>query len=334
MCALALARSGISVTLVHWDGYAPGGVELVSGHSRQILEQDSPGLFQRLPAVEIHETISLWGTGEPVTLNAMFNPWGTGVALERSLLDKSLRDLAYAAGVSIAADTKVTHGERSDEGWRLLLRCGETESSLLNSRFMVIATGRVAGSLVERPPAPEPPHIALMMPLSAQDGSDQGHALYIESADNGWWYALPAIGGGYFTGFCTRRDEVKKRQGSLREFFIQELRRTHLLGPLLGPLLPNATDNSRITGRIAGTSSFVGAAGDGWIAIGDAAYAPDPLSGIGVEGAIESARLGASALLEVMKGGSASTKFAEYEDKIREVADRHRRTAAYHYGCL
>ena len=226
ICALALARSGISVTLVHWDGYAPSGVELVSGHSRQILEQDSPGLFQRLPVVEIHETISLWGTGEPVTLNAMFDPWGPGVALERSLLDKSLRDLAYAAGASIAADTKVTHSERSDDGWRLLLRRGEMESSLLNSRLVVIATGRVAGSLVERPPAPEPLHIALMMPLSAQDGSDQGHALYIESSDNGWWYALPAIGGGYFTGFCTRRDEVKKRQGSLREFFIQELRRT------------------------------------------------------------------------------------------------------------
>ncbi len=142
------------MTLVHWDGYAPGGIELVSGHARQILEQYSPGLFQRLPAVEIRETVSLWGTAEPVTVNAMFNPWGPGIALERSLLDKSLRDLAYAAGVSIAADIKVTRVERKGEGWRLLLRSGETRNNLLNSRFMVIATGRVAESLVERPPVP------------------------------------------------------------------------------------------------------------------------------------------------------------------------------------
>src|SRR5690349_10696529 len=148
-CALALARSGISVTLVHWDGYAPGGIELVSGCARQMLEQDSPGLFRRLPGVEIRQTVSLWDTPEPVTLNAMFNPWGPGVALERSLLDQSLRHLARAAGASIAADTKATHIERSSQGWRLWLRSGETGSSLLNSRFVVVATGRAAGSLVE-----------------------------------------------------------------------------------------------------------------------------------------------------------------------------------------
>jgi flavin-dependent dehydrogenase len=328
-CALALARSGISVTLVHWDGYAPGGIELVSGCARQMLEQDSPGLFRRLLGVEICQTVSLWDTPEPVTLNAMFNPWGPGVALERSLLDQSLRHLARAAGASIAADTKATHIERSSQGWRLLLRSGETGSSLLNSRFVVIATGRAAGGLVERPPAPEPSRIALMMPLAGRGGGDQGHTLYIESADNGWWYALPAICGEYFAGFCTRRGEVKKRQGSLREFFIQELRRTRLLSPLL----PGAADN-RITGRTADASPFTGAAGDGWIAIGDAAYAPDPLSGMGIERAIESARLGAGALLEVMEGGGASARFAEYEDKIREGADRHGRTAAYHYGRL
>ncbi len=28
-----------------------------------------------------------------------------------------------------------------------------------------------------------------MMSLSPQGGSDPGHTLYIESADNGWWYA-------------------------------------------------------------------------------------------------------------------------------------------------
>jgi flavin-dependent dehydrogenase len=328
-CALALARGGISVTLVHWDGYACSGIELVSGRARQMLEQDSPGLFHRLPWAEIRETVSLWDAPDPVTMNAMFDPWGPGVALERSLLDQSLRHLAHAAGASIVADTKATHIERSGEGWRLLLRSGETGSNLLNSRFVVIATGRVAGSLVGRPPAPESSHISLMMPLAGQGGVDQGHTLYIESADNGWWYALPAIGGGYFAGFCTRREEIKKRQGSLREFFIQELCRTRLLSPLL----PGAADN-RITGRTADASPFTGAAGNGWIAIGDAAYAPDPLSGTGIERAIESARLGAGALLEVMEGGRASARFAEYEDKIREGADRHGRTAAYHYGRL
>jgi flavin-dependent dehydrogenase len=331
-----LARNGISVTLVHWDGYAPAGIELISGHARQILEQYCPGLFRQLSGTEIQETVSLWGTPEPVTVNAMFNPWGPGIALERSLFDRSLRDLAGTAGASIAADTKVTHVERRDEhgssGWQLLLRVGETGSNLLNAQFLVIATGRVAASFVDRPPVAESRQIALMMPLRAQTDSGQGpgHTLYIEAADNGWWYALPNVDGGYFAGFCTDRDEVKKRQATLREFFIQELRRTRLLSPLL----PCAAGNSRITGRTAGARPFGGAAGVGWIAVGDAAYAPDPLSGLGIEAAIESARLGAGALLEVIKGHRASARFTEYEDAMREYADRHNRVAAYHYGRL
>ncbi|SEL08839.1 Dehydrogenase (flavoprotein) [Nitrosovibrio tenuis] len=332
ICALTLARGGVPVGLVHWDGYAPDGVELVSGHARRMIEQFCPDFFQRVSGVEIHETISLWGTPEPVTFNAMFNPWGAGVALERSILDHGLRDLARAAGVSIALDTKVVSAERKDGNWQLLVREGNAGTHLLSARFLIVATGRVAASIAGCPPVAESPQIALMTQLSAESdiNSPQGHTLYLEAVDNGWWYALPTPDGGYFTVFCTDRDEVKKRRTTLREFLIQEMRRTHLLGPLLS----SAAGNSRISGRTAGARGFGGAAGDGWIAVGDAACAPDPLSGMGIELAIQSARLGADAVLEVMEGRSASVKFAEYEDEIRKGASRSGQTAAYHYGRL
>ena len=50
--------------------------------------------------------------------------------------------------------------------------------------------------------------------------------------------------------------------------------------------------DSHISGRMAGARPFGRAAGDGWIAVGDAAYAPDPLSGMGIELALESAEAG------------------------------------------
>ncbi|HEX8873318.1 MAG TPA: FAD-dependent oxidoreductase, partial [Nitrosospira sp.] len=265
---------------------------------------------------------------------AMFNPWGCGVALERALFDRSLRDLARAAGAWIAAETKVVNIERRNAGWQLLLREGDTGTRFLDARFLVVATGRVAPGLtpgsVGHPPVAASPQIALMMQLPApgrmRPGSD--HTLYVEAADNGWWYALPAVDGGHFASFCTDREEVKKRGVTLRAFFLQELRRTHLLRPLL----PDAPVDARISGRAAGARAFDGAAGDGWIAVGDAACAPDPLSGKGIEMAIESARLGADALLEVMKGRGADVKFAEYERAIRGHAGRHDEMAAYHHG--
>ena len=137
-----------------------------------------------------------------------------------------------------------------------------------------------------------------------------------------------------FAGFCLERDELKKRRGSLKEFYIEQLRGTKLLAPLL----PRTMDmgDSHISGRMAGARPFGRAAGDGWIAVGDAAYAPDPLSGMGIELALESAGLGADAVLEAMdsnrKAVNSNAAFAEYDAAMRAHAQEHHKAAAFHYG--
>jgi flavin-dependent dehydrogenase len=341
ICALMLARGGAHVGLVHWVGYAAGGIELVSGHARNLIERYSPHFFQKASlGIEVHETISLWDTPEPVTFNAMFNPWGAGIAVERPLFDRALRDLAFMAGVSIIDDAKVVGIERSGDQWHLLMRSaatvGDEAGSHASASFLVLATGRVAAQFVDRSPVAEPSGIALMtflrMPGSGTVQSP-GNTLYVERTDNGWWYALPAGDGSYFAGFCTDRDEVKKRPASLKEFFVRELRNTRLLAPLLSA----ASGKIQISGRMSGAQVFDRLSGEGWIAVGDAAYAPDPLSGMGIELAIESAQLGAHALLKATQGSTqphALMGFAEYEDAIRERVSRQEKTAAYHYGRL
>lgn len=341
ICALMLARSGARVSLIHWGGYAAAGIELVTGHARHLIERYSPDFFRKASlGVEVHETISLWGTPEPITFNAMFNPWGAGVAVERPFFDRALRHLACTAGVSIIDDAKVMRIERSGDQWHLLMRPAGTAAdeagSHVYARFLVLATGRVAAQFVDRSPVAEPSEIALMTFLRMPgSGSVQlpGNTLYVEGADNGWWYALPAGDGSYFAGFCTDRDEVKKRPASLKDFFVRALRSTRLVAPLLSAV----AGNIQISGRMAGVQVFDRMSGEGWIAVGDAAYAPDPLSGMGIELAIESAQLGAHALLEAMQTtpeSHAFMGFAEYEDAIRERVSRQEKTAAYHYGRL
>jgi Dehydrogenases (flavoproteins) len=270
----------------------------------------------------------------------MFNPWGAGIAVERPLFDRALRDLAFMAGVSIIDDAKVVGIERSGDQWHLLMRSaatvGDEAGSHASASFLVLATGRVAAQFVDRSPVAEPSGIALMtflrMPGSGTVQSP-GNTLYVERTDNGWWYALPAGDGSYFAGFCTDRDEVKKRPASLKEFFVRELRNTRLLAPLLSA----ASGKIQISGRMSGAQVFDRMSGESWIAIGDAAYAPDPLSGMGIELAIESAQLGAHALLKATQGSTqphALMGFAEYEDAIRERVSRQEKTAAYHYGRL
>jgi flavin-dependent dehydrogenase len=334
-CAYLLARTGVQVTLLHWSGYAPGGIELVSGRTRRQIEHHNPDFFHTTPpGIEVQETISLWSTPEPVVLSAMSDPWGPGIAVERAVFDHGLRDLASTGGVDVRDDAKVVGIEReADAGWKLSMRVEEDKISSLRAEFVVLATGRAATSFFHRSAAPESSKIALMTSLPVTNDKPQ-HALYVERTSHGWWYALPAQNGYCFAGFCLERDELKKRRGSLKEFYIEQLRGTKLLAPLL----PHALDmgDSNILGRMAGDRPFGRTAGDGWIAVGDAAYAPDPLSGMGIELALESARLGAHAVSDAMnlnrKTVNSNVAFAEYDAGMREHAREHHRAAALNYA--
>ena len=341
-CARALARGGASVTLLHWGGYAPSGIELVSGRARHLIERSLPGFFQQaVHGVEIPETISLWDTAEPVTFNAMFNPWGAGVAVERVLLDAALRGIASEEGVAVVEDAKVEEISRESEGWRLAVRSpvhsgalpsGDDEIPLLFARHLVLATGRAAGQFFDRQlstETSEPSRIALMTFMHAPAGSP-ARALYVEAVENGWWYALPAVSGSFFIALCIERDVLKRRRMTLKAYFMQELSASRLLGPLFRE---GILDDRALTGRNAGAAASASMAGEGWLAVGDAAYAPDPLSGMGLELAIESGESAASALLEKPeKGKPGGIDAASYEKTIRLIAERHARTATHHYG--
>jgi len=339
-CALALARAGVDVALVYWGGYAPGGIELVSGQARHFIEQYCPDFFSKVVhGMEIHETVSLWDTAEPVIFNAMFNPWGAGVAIERPLLDEALRNLAADAGSTIIPDAKVVGVERQHDRWRLIARSSQEAPSnettsgagerAIYARFIVLATGRAPLPFFDHVPVSEPSQIALMTSLQARMAP--GHTLYIEGTSRGWWYALPA-GKGYFAGFCIERNELKQRQSGLKDFFFQELQCTRLLAPLSA----GASDQRPISGRTAGATTFPVMGGDAWIAVGDATAAPDPLSGTGIEWAIESAQLGADMLLGALQKSEDNVVFdlPGFENAIRQRVASRKKTAAYHYQRL
>ena len=327
-CAFMLARAGAGVSLIHWSGYAPGGIELVSGRARRLIEHHCPGFFERtVSGVEVRETISLGDMREPIVRRAMSNSWRPGVAVERPLLDRALRDLAQAAGAEVLADAKVMEIERRDDNWELSLRLGEDNSSPFHATFVVLATGRAATPFLDRPVVPESSKLALMTPLSAQNDESR-HALYIESTSSGCWYALPAPNGSTFAGFCLERAELKKREGSLKNFFVEELCRTKLLAPLL----PGDTADLHISGRMADARSYHRAVGEGWLAIGDAVYAPDPLNAMGIELAIESAQLGARTVRKAMRPSMRINLYeaevlAEYDAVMRERAQEYEKAA-------
>jgi flavin-dependent dehydrogenase len=117
-------------------------------------------------------------------------------------------------------------------------------------------------------------------------------ALFVEDLAHAWWYLMPAPDGGWFAGFALPRASFKGRRETLRTIVtnaigtsnLAELVAIHPIPPFWAR--PGRTDRS-------------GAAfGEGWLALGDAALISDPLSGEGVEFAVESAVRGADAVAE------------------------------------
>lgn len=322
VCALALARAGVPVKLIHRRRNHPSQIDLVSGRARRVLECC---LGQPLPEVaggiEICETVSLWGTSYPVSWSTMCNPWGAGLAVNRANLDDALIRAASNAGASILSDTEVRSAQYQRGSWQLEIRQGLADR-IVGTRFLVLASGRNGRNLLGRS-VTKPAQLALMARVG-RDAPEPRHTLYLESAKNGWWYMLPDPAGGYFAGFCTDHAVASHLKKQLRDTFVRSLCGSRLLADVL----PDILLGTPVTGCPAGARTYEKVTGDGWIAVGDAAFMSNPLSGMGIDFAIESAKLGATALLAARRDPT----LAEYGEAVSEYARRHERAGVFHHA--
>ena len=231
ICALELARQGISVGLIFDTRIGKDTVELVSGRACRLLEQlIKRPLIGLIEGIEVQETISLWGTRSPVSWNAMYNPWGAGVAVSREAFDGALRRLASNAGVKIFSDTRVQKARRTSYYWEItVLQNGII--SLLHSRFLALATGLTRTDLVGRVRRDRPSNLVLTA-RTPTTGTWQCGTFYLEATKNGWWYSIPYAPAGQLVGYYTRIDLIKRSKLPLRDIFFRELCGTRLVGSL------------------------------------------------------------------------------------------------------
>lgn len=178
----------------------------------------------------------------------------------------NLREAAASAGVQVIAH-RARVCERDSEKWIV--------DGRVRAKHLVLATGG-------RQPGPRRAAlVAQCWPARFARYDVATSALTIERLKAGWIYSLPSPAGGTFVGACTPKllhaDELVR----------SSTEHAHLAGV--------ACDEW--TG-IAAVRMFGEVAGDGWLAIGNAAFQPDPLSGEGLWFAFETARDAASVILE------------------------------------
>ncbi|MEQ9499005.1 MAG: hypothetical protein RIT81_19145 [Deltaproteobacteria bacterium] len=249
----------------------PARPELLASAARGRLER--LGLWASFSA-ELDEVPALrvtWGDDAPYEIAAVVSAWGGGRAGTRRRIARLWRTALADAGIAVGPPTT---WRRTPGGWRV----GDRRVP-----FLVDATGRAA--VLARSQGARRVRVdrlvAVAMPLPA-GGAPR---FDLASGASGWGYILrsrQAAGAVYLTDADLLRPAGRSPGDVAHE---------HLAA--MGIAI-EGIGAAQVTA--AGATRLTRAHGPGWRAIGDAAWAPDPLSGSGVLRALDDAAAAATQL--------------------------------------
>ncbi len=262
---------------------------------------------------------SVWGGSEPITMDTLFDPHGVGWRLDRRRFEARLREAAVDAGTTLLAPAAVTRISRNGDSWRL--QAGGKE---IAARLLIDASGRGARPL--RPwagAAPKNDRLLctwLKVPLREEAAS----VTYSQSVEDGWWYSAPLPNGRRVIAFHTDPD--------LARGWHADLAARAQATPRLADLIADADFGRASAPRtcVAYGARLRGAAGPGWLAVGDAAMSFDPLSSQGLFHALYTGMKGGEAAARMLAGDAlAGPAFAAALEPVWDTYLFHR---AIYYG--
>jgi flavin-dependent dehydrogenase len=285
--ALALQRAGLSqICLVSRPSRSQSRVgEAASPDVPYLLRaiglSCDVGSFGHLP---YYGNISVWG-GPPTVGEFLERGLGNGWHLDRDAFDYWLLSSALEGGATLVRAEKIELVEwRSSFGWRFVLRANDSLKEI-SARTVIVATGRASvsslglGGRVRR--------IDKLIALAVTGPSDCpsdaiGYSL-VEAVEFGWWYSAPLPGARRTFILMTDKSLVQSMSLFNRNRFLGLLDQASLLRPLI-------SNAKRHLGSIrafpAATQYRDCGIGRGWVMVGDALMALDPLASCGIGGAL------------------------------------------------
>ena len=292
--AIGLARLGHEPLLVS----APRRQAAVEGFSDRTMQAlETLGFARALDAVgpKVGRR-AFWG-GDQSRVNTEF-------VVDRKLFDASLLADVEAKGIKVLHE-RVARVIRSGPPWRVHL----ASASVITADFLVEARGRAAPvSSSERLQGPATVSLARVW-----RGVDETPATAVAGMRNGWsWYASPG-GGRAMLQFLVSAEpgDLPKRHG-LAAFYDEMLRASGLPREWVAGGKPVGDVVVRRANPICANHPL----GDRSIRIGDAAIAPDPLSGHGVYVALGGAQAAAVTINTLLgKPGNANLARSFYEER-------------------
>lgn len=285
--ALRLARAGREVALYEPSDYGSVrmGETLAAAVTPLLRDLGVRAAFAGLRPLPSYRTTSAWGGGEPVVRFSLFDPHGPGWHVDRAAFDRMLAEAAAAAGVSVVRH-RVTGADRVPGGFAIRAAVPARAKSIVDATGRAARLARCHGARRVRFDR------LVCLARVVGDAGATPEDTFVESVPYGWWYVSPLPGGRRVIACFTEPAIAAAARLATPAAWSAALAATKHVRGVAGSVPLGEPVVVAVGGHLLRPC-----AGPGWLAVGDAALAVDPLSGGGVAFALRSAELGAEALL-------------------------------------
>jgi len=251
-------------------------------------------------AIPSRAVSSAWGSARLAQNHAIFSAIGGGWHLNRNLFDAMLAGQCETRGVHLLLNTSVRGAGwgtvRFADGWVL-----QTNIASFGARFVVDATGRTA-AFARLQGARLKVHDRLTSYTRVITGSDTDVAeTLVEAAPQGWWYTAPIPGGRRVVSYMTDADIGRDAGLPSIHVWMKLLNATEHVRQAVGK--GHSAQDCMV--RPAATSHLDHVCGVGWLAVGDASAAFDPLAAQGITKAMRNGILASYAAADSLLGREA-----------------------------
>ncbi|ESZ02732.1 NAD(P)/FAD-dependent oxidoreductase [Mesorhizobium sp. M0871] len=293
-CALRLARLGYPVALIADE---PGARVGETGGPRLTRTMDRSGISLRRdigwPVERFH---SVWGSADEAVRDEVFWHATGGRSLPRPVFDRHLQDAAAEVGATVFRNVSAAGVICEADRFCIHLR-HVGRSATCVAEFIIEASGRRTRSVVH----PDASRYfvdglvcaSVLVDLPARMTA----SAIVEAVPTGWFYVVP-FEGRHVLCFFTDADLLTARPDA--SFLRQMLASSSLLAGLT-----RVDGTSGVGVRDARTSIRTLLWRGKWIVAGDAAWTLDPLSGDGIERAVDSGTAAADAIVKAFQSKSS-----------------------------
>jgi flavin-dependent dehydrogenase len=262
-----------------------------------------------------HALCSAWGSAEPEVRDALADPDGHAWQIDRVRFEQRLRAEAVERGAAVLSPARVVAVDQQSNGWSVSVDQQGTPTQV-TGHLLIAAAGRRSHGLIR--------HVARRRAgdrlgcawIRASDVTLPAGVVHIEAEPDGWWYAAPVPGGDGILAFHTDADLSAARHERSTAALLARARAL----PMLGRLLSEPGWDAGQHGYCAAHGAWLEeAAGDAWLAVGDAALAVDPLAAQGLFNALYQGVAAAEAAHRWLAG--ERTALAGYAAAVAAIRD-------------